>query len=147
MSDSNENESSGSGCGIVLICGAIGCLFGPIGAIVGIGIGLLLAGGSGPKTSETASSKEELTEGGLPYEIEATWNGVSNQEAKLTIHNSRLRLKSGSSAQTIPFSSISTIGRTGKNLEFDLIRKDRTTISFPNEETTKTVEEVIFDVM
>lgn len=98
MSDSNENESSGSGCGIVLICGAIGCLFGPIGAIVGIGIGLLLAGGSGPKTSETASSKEELTEGGLPYEIEATWNGVSNQEAKLTIHNSRLRLKSGSSA-------------------------------------------------
>jgi len=145
MSDSSENE--GAGCGFILICGLIGCIFGPIGALVGIGIGVLLADGSGPKTSETVSNKEELIDGGLPYEIEATWNGVSNQEAELTIMEDRLYLNSESSSQTIPYSSVSTIQRNGKNLQIDLVRKDRTTISFPSEETTEIVEEVIFDLM
>lgn len=148
MSDSSEEES-GTGCFTVILFTIIGTLIGgPIGALFGFGLGILIAeNGDDNKTSETAVEKEELTDGGLPYEIAATWNGVANEEAELTIQENRIRLESDSSTQTIPFSSISTVQRTGKNLEFDLIRKDRTTISFPNEETTEVVEEVIFDVM
>ena len=148
MSDSSEEES-GTGCFMVIVLTIIGTLIGgPIGALFGFGLGILLAeNGDKSKTSETAVDKEELTKGGLPYTIAATWNGVANKEAELTIQENRIRLESDSSTQTIPFSSISTVQRTGKNLEFDLIRKDRTTISFPNEETTEVVEEVIFDVL
>jgi len=148
MSDSSEEES-GTGCFTVIVLTIIGTLIGgPIGALFGFGLGILIAeNGDDSKTSETAVDKKELTEGELPYTIAATWNGVSNEEAELTIQENRIRLESDSSTQTIPFSSISTVQRTGKNLEFDLIRKDRTTISFPNEETTEVVEEVIFDVM
>lgn len=147
---SSSSEASSSGCGTIIVCTLIGCIFGPIGALAGFFIGFMIAESSS-ESSETLSEDDadEFVEGGFPYEIDATWSGVTSDDSRLKIRPSRLSLesKSSSSSEDIPFSSISTVERSGSTIGLDLIPKDRTTISFPDEETALVVKDVILQVM
>jgi len=159
--DSSANGSSKKGCGTIIVCTTVGFILGPVGlgpvgAPIGFFIGLLLASGS-TESSETLSEgdpdeledPDEFPEGGLPYEIDTTWAGIFSEESRLKVHQTRLSLESKTTdtSEDIPFSSISTIEKSRSLVKIDLIPKDRTTISFPDEKTAGVVKEVILQVM